>query len=288
MPIRKLLLPMAGTVAGESALLTTLRVAQRWSAHVVAMHVRMDSRDVAPLAGEGLSGAMIEEMMSATEHEAAERAAAVRGLFERFTVSHGVEVRKASGRQDRASAEFVVMVGREDEVVAQQARLADMTVVAHPEAEEEASSSDALHAVLFDSGRPVLIAPHTPPETIGTRVAIGWNGTAESAAAISAALPWLQRADAVRILSAEGYQRRGPSAAELAAYLTLHGIRAEVAQFRPVDNVVGAGLLAAAVEFGADLLTLGAYSHSRLRQLILGGVTRHVLAHARLPVLMNR
>ena len=105
---------------------------------------------------------------------------------------------------------------------------------------------------------------------------------------MTAALPWLARAEAVRILTAEEYQRRGPAAADLATYLALHDIAAEIATFRPLDRDVGAGLLQAAGEFGADLLAMGAYSHSRLRQLLLGGVTRHVLEHAKLPVLMNR
>jgi len=92
----------------------------------------------------------------------------------------------------------------------------------------------------------------------------------------------------VRILASDEYQRRGPGAQELASYLALHDIQAEVATFRPIDREVGAGLLQAAAEFGADMLSMGAYSHSRLRQLLLGGVTRHVLEHASLPVLMNR
>jgi len=142
--------------------------------------------------------------------------------------------------------------------------------------------------VLFDSGRPVLIAPQIAPANIGTRVCIAWNGTAEAAAAVLAALPWLQRANAVRVLGADDYQRRGPAADELIPYLALHGIDAEAARFRSLNNSVGAGLLGAVREFGADLLTMGAYSHSRLRQLILGGVTRHVLEHASLPVLMCR
>ena len=123
---------------------------------------------------------------------------------------------------------------------------------------------------------------------MGTRVCVAWNGTAESAAAVQAALPWLQRAEAVRILSADEYQRAGPLAPDLANYLALHGVEAELGRFRPLDREVGAGMLAAAREFRADLLTMGAYSHSRLRQLILGGVTRHVLEYADLPVIMNR
>jgi nucleotide-binding universal stress UspA family protein len=105
---------------------------------------------------------------------------------------------------------------------------------------------------------------------------------------VLAALPWMQRAEAVRILSAEGYQRRGPGAPDLAAYLALHGVQADIVMFRSANGSVGGGLLAAAQEFGCDLLSMGAYSHSRLRQLILGGVTRHVLENANLPVMMNR
>ena len=78
MAIRRLLLPLTGTAAGEAALTTALLIARIWDAHVTALHVRVDSRDVAPLAGEGLSGAMIEEMMSATEKESSDRAHAVR------------------------------------------------------------------------------------------------------------------------------------------------------------------------------------------------------------------
>ena len=288
MAIRKILLPLTGTAAGEAALATALMIARRWNSHVTALHVRVDSRDVAPLAGEGLSGAMIEEMMSATEKESNDRAHAVRTMFERFVARHEVTVQEAHPGLDHATASFAAVTGREEDIVAQQARLADLTVVPHPDAGEDVSSSDALHAVLFDSGRPVLISPQKTPARIGTRVCLAWNGTAESASSVIAAMPWMQQAEGVAILSADGYQRRGPGAPELAAYLALHKIHAEIHTFKPVGGSVGAGLLAAATGFGCDLLSMGAYSHSRLRQLILGGVTRHVLENSHLPVMMNR
>ena len=288
MAIRKLLLPLTGTAAGEAAIATALMVAQQWNAHILALHVRADSRDVAPLAGEGLSGAMIQDMMRATERESGERSSAVRLMFDRAIGALDIHMEQPTYRADHPSASFAEIVGREDDLVAQQARLADLTVVPHPESGDDVSSSDALHAVLFDSGRPVMIAPHKPPVSLGARIAVAWNGTGEGAAAVAAALPWLQQASAVRILWATEYHRNGPPARDLAAYLALHGVQPEIAQFRPVDREVGAGMLAAAREFGADLLTMGAYSHSRLRQLILGGVTRHILEHANLPVLMNR
>ena len=288
MAIRKLLLPLTGTVAGEAALATALLVARLWNAHITALHVRVDSRDVAPLAGEGLSGAMIEEMMTATEQESAARCHAVRAMFQRFVAEHGVVVQEARHGAGGVTASFAAVTGREEDVVAQQARLADLTIVAHPEAGEDASSSDALHAALFESGRPVLMAPPATPARIGRRIALAWNGSAVSASAVGSARPWLQQAGSVRVLSAAEDQRRGPGAPELLDYLALHGVQVELATFRPVERDVGAGLLQAVRDFGADLLCMGAYSQPRLRQLILGGVTRHVLEKADLPVLMNR
>ena len=135
---------------------------------------------------------------------------------------------------------------------------------------------------------PCCWPPHRPPSAIGKRICLGWNGTAESASAVYVMTPWMRRAEAVRILSADEYQRRGPAAADLADFLAMHRIAADWVTFAPSAGNVGAGLLAAADEFGCDLLAMGAYSHSRWRQMILGGVTRYVLANAKLPVIMNR
>jgi len=212
-------------------------------------------------------------------------APAMGAMFHRFTIEHKVRVAEATAGAEEATASFLILTGRRLDILPQQARLA---VVRHPATPEEVSSSAVLHAVLFDSGRPLLVAPHVAPTTVGRRICLGWNGSAESAAALEAAMPWLQRADAVRILWAEEYQRRGPRAPELQTYLAMHGVPADMRMFKPIDNIVGAGLLAAAREFNCDLLAMGAYAHSRLRQQILGGVTRHILEHATLPVMMHR
>ncbi|WP_458096945.1 universal stress protein [Roseomonas sp. WA12] len=291
MAYRRILLPLTGTAAGEAALHTAVMTARIWHSHVHCLHVRVDARDVAPLAGEGLSGAMIEEMMAATERESGDRASRVQQLFDRFVDGKDVVLAssaEAAEKADAATLSFASVAGREEDLVAQQSRLYDMAVVPHPDSREDVSSSDALHAVLFDSGRPVLIAPRMPPASIGARVCCAWNGTAESAAAIAASLPWLHRAEAVQILHSKDYQRRGPDVSGILAYLRWHNIAAEPVEFAPVTREVGAGLLGAARDFGADLLCMGAYSHSRIRQLILGGVTRHVLENSDMPVMMCR
>ena len=201
---------------------------------------------------------------------------------------HGVTVAEPH-RGAGATANFASVTGREEDLVAQLARLTDLTVVPHPEAGEDVSSSDALHAVLFDSGRPVLIAPQAAAaddrhadlhrlERHGRERRRGAGGDALDAAGA-------MRCGSCPPTSTSAAAR---GAMELASYLALHGIECETAQFRPVERDVGRGLLEGAREFGADMLAMGAYSHSRLRQLILGGVTRHVLEHSKIPVLMNR
>jgi nucleotide-binding universal stress UspA family protein len=288
MSVRKFLLPVSSTSSAAAALQTGLTLAKRWNAHLTVLHIRT-AQEFAPFVGEGMTGAMIEDMMTATERATGARERSLEELFALAAEEAGVPVGEALRGQDEPSASFTALSGREDEVIAHKARLADLTIVSHPQAGEDVAAADALHAVLFDSGRPVLLAPVALPETIGKRVAIAWNGTANAAAALGSVMPFVRQADAVRILVCDDYRRPGPSGAEVAEYISHHGVTAEVVQFYPRKGVTGAGLLAAATDFGADLMSMGAYSTaSRLRQLILGGITRHVLENARLPVLMNR
>jgi nucleotide-binding universal stress UspA family protein len=261
MAIRKILLPLQLATTAAAAFSAAVMVARLWRAHLAVLHTAVN-RD---------------------------QERAVRDLFERLTAERGLAVAEARPDVNEATASFAAVIGREpDVIVAHQARLADLIVVPHPAGDKEVSSSGALHAVLFDSAKPVLIAPRTAPSTIGQHICIAWNGTAESASAVITALPWLQRAQSIRILWSEDYQRRGPLAPDLQQYLAAYDLTADRAAFQPINKVVGAGLLAAANEFACDLLVMGAYSHSRLRQLILGGVTRHMLEHATVPVMMHR
>ena len=260
MAIRKILLPLQLAATAAATFSAAAMIARLWRAHLAVLHTAVN-RD-----GEN----------------------AVRDLFQRLTAEHGLTLAEARPDADEATASFVAVIGREpDIVVAHQARLADLIVVPHPAGDKEVSSSDALHAVLFDSAKPVLIAPRTAPSTIGHHVCIGWNGTAEFASAVMTALPWLQRAQSIRILWSEDYQRRGPLAPDL-QHTSPRTTSQPIERRFNHKQLVGAGLLAAANEFACDLLVMGAYSHSRLRQSILGGVTRHVLEHATVPLMMHR
>src|SRR5215469_15794792 len=181
MSIRKILFPLQAVATAAAAFATAVMIARSWSAHVTVLHVTADT----------------------------ERESAARRLFGSLTAEHDLPVAEARPHADGPTANFAAVKGREADIVAYQARLADLIIVPHPASDNEVSSSDALHAVLFDSAKPVLIAPRTAAPMIGHRICLGWNGTAESASAVLAALPWLERAQSIRILWSEDYQRRG-------------------------------------------------------------------------------
>ena len=143
-----------------------------------------------------------------------------------------------------------------------------------------------LEAALFESGRPILIIPATVPATIGESIVIAWNGSTETARAVAFAMPFLRQAKRVVVLTVEGWSVPGPSAAQLAGALRRNDLSVEVVAVPAGRRSSGEVLLSQAVEIGADLIIKGAYTQSRLRQMIFGGATSHVLAASTLPVLM--
>ena len=289
MSVRKFLLPVTSTSSSQSALQIGLLLSRMWNAHLEVLYIQPDGSEIAPLAGEGLSSTLIESMMATNAKEDKARLQTLRDLFAAAAEEAAIPVGAAHCGTNEPSTSFVVAEGREEQIIAHKARLADLTIVPHPLAGEDVATAEALHAVLFDSGRPVLLAPVQPPDSIGRRIAIAWNGTAYAASALASAMPFIRRAESVQILASEEYSRSGPNAEAVQDYIAQHGVSAGLQRFNATKSNVGAGLLEAASSFGADMMVMGAYSTaSRLRQLILGGVTRHVLQYAEICVLMNR
>ena len=164
-------------------------------------------------------------------------------------------------------------------------RVYDVTVIGRPTTSSAGSRMTTLEAALFDSGRPILIAPPTAPQTMGTSVVIAWNCSTEAAQTMTAAMPIVKKAEKVTILTVEGATVPGPSGDELKDYLAAHGVTAQSVT-RPSGSNAGATTLEYARENGCDLLIKSAYTQSRLRQMIFGGATSHILANAEIPVFM--
>jgi nucleotide-binding universal stress UspA family protein len=173
-------------------------------------------------------------------------------------------------------------------VAMRRVRSADLIVASQTDPDWLGSAHlDIADRLAVESGRPVLIVPRTGPRRdLGQNVLVAWNGRREAARAVFDAIPLLQQAKSVRIVLVNPHSDTD-SAQDIRAALELQGVKCEPAQ--TVDPRGGAGqtILACAEDYGCDLLVMGCYGHSRLREFILGGASRHVLSHATIPVLMS-
>lgn len=207
-----------------------------------------------------------------------------RCLFEAFMARNKV------GRcRDDASGPTFGWVGDtlvSDNGIGEYGRVFDVIAVGRPGTGPGRPRRTTFEAALFESGRPVLIAPPHPPSTVGDSIAIAWNGSTDTARTIAFAMPLLARAQDVIVLNIPGPRQSGPSEEQLAKALRRHGAPARVVPIGEASKSPGAAVLGAAAMLGADLLIKGGYTRSRLRQLIFGNVTSEILAEASLPVFM--
>jgi nucleotide-binding universal stress UspA family protein len=267
----------------DSVLTTALLAAQRFGSALEGLCPR--SSMGAFVVAEGMSAATTSALES-FELEEQERARRASELFRRFVQDSGVAWGVPEQPAEAVSAGWIDDLPPGDEAVAQHGRLYDLIVAGRPLREAPVPRASTLEAFVFESGRPVLIAPPTPPEALGEVIVVAWNGSTESARAIALATPFLAQARKVHVLAVEGGSVPGPNAGEVAAHLARNGIAAEATGVRLEGRSIGEAILAETASLGADLLVKGAYTHSRLRQMIFGGATSHILAEADLPVLM--
>jgi nucleotide-binding universal stress UspA family protein len=285
MTLRTILTALSGGEPDRRRLDVTFAVARRFGAHIEALHARGDPRNAVPITVEGMSGALVEDIMQVAEREAAERAGTARATFEQWRDDTGTALAERPGDGAEVTAAWYEQIGREDDLIARYGRLADLVVGSRPAA-DDLTAETSVEAAIFDTGRPVLLAAPEAKETLGETMAIFWNGSAQAARAVAGALPLLTQAKLVHVLWVDEAVGPEPAQKGLPDYLAWHGVDASVSRFEPDFRAVGEALLEEADRVGADLLVMGAYTHSRLRQMILGGVTKHVLGHATLPVLL--
>ena len=285
MTIRTILVSVDGSEASQQALRAGFTVGKTLGAHIDVIHVRTDPKDTVPLLGEGMSVAMIEDMMDVAERESTDRASSARSVFEALVSEYGATVSNQT-ETEGFSVNWVEETGREDDAVAMHGRLADLIVAPRPTESSDVSANLALNAALFESGRPVLVVPPEGCKEIGRNVVISWNGSAEAARAVASAMSLIQAAENPTVFTVDSERTSGERAPELATYLGWHGINCDTHTLSGPSTSVGTKLMEEVNGCGADLLVMGAYTHSRMRQLIFGGVTRHVLETATIPVLM--
>jgi nucleotide-binding universal stress UspA family protein len=288
MSIRVVLIPLFGSEADSLCLRAGMAVAKRFGAHVEGLFVRIDPADIVPAIGEGVSPAVIIQLTEAAAAEMARQSEAARGAFETACEQAGIALVDRPGKGAAASTCWIELTGRRDQIIPTKARVSDLTVLARSHDQAPPELDAVIEATLFGAGRPLLIVPPDGARTLGESIAIAWNGGTEAARAVGWAVPFLESAKAAHCLTAQTRRTRADVAADLSDYLAWREVACERHAIAPrEDEPVGAALLRVASEIGADLLVMGGYGRTRLSELVLGGVTRHVLARAELPILIS-
>lgn len=286
MAIGKILAVVTGSPRDTAALSYAIEAARPFNAHVVALFVRPDLTEAIAFFNDGVSGIVVDEVVKASRDAADEAGHRIEATIASVCARASVPVREKPARSDGVTLSFRQQQGNLGDQLTEAARLADIVVFGRLHDGDKAGLADAFVQVLVDTDRPVLLATDTAPIPFARRIAIGWDGKTAASQAVSAAIPFLARADRVEILSVQRSSANPQPTQALREYLALHGIEAAERVILRSSKSTGEVLLEAAIAGGADLLVVGGYGHGRIRESLIGGVTRHVITHAKLPVFM--
>ncbi len=283
MAIQLILAPLTGGKRDALTLASAFTAAEPLKAHVRALFVRPDPIEALPFFGDEVVPAMATEIVDAAREAADTASASAQASLNAAAAAAEFETIEGAGPGGTAS--FFEMKGHFADCVARASRLADLIVFGPARQNDRPGLGEALEAVLLKTGCPVLLGSETQHGAFA-RIAIGWNDSAESAHAVRAALPYLVKARTVRIVTVEAQVGTEPDVGALQAYLRVHGIEATVVSAEAQSRNVGDALLETAAAGEADLLVIGGYGHSRLREWFAGGVTRRILEQATLPLFL--
>ena len=283
--IRKILVPVRGDGKGDNVLAHAAALAHRHVAHIEIVHCRPRPEDLMPYGvhiPDFLRKQIIKQSYEVADQEEA-------GLQEEIKIlAATLKLNQDFSQVGKvATVSFIEEAGRQVDVIKRHGRLADLIAVAKPDRDRNLGQN-TLKSALFHSGRPVLMCPpaQSAPETLGAKVTMAWNGSAEAARALSQSREVLRAADKVWILSNGSDAGPGTSSDDVVAYLALHGITAEVSAFS-AKRKLGAELLRVSADLGADMMIMGAYGDSHERETVFGGNTQTIVDTAELPVLLN-
>lgn len=216
------------------------------------------------------------EIIETQRKEAVERA---REIFDKATAAAGI-----TGHSGWTSARSQPLG-----YLALRSRYVDLVIVgqANP-AHQRVASEELVDDLVLVCGRPVLVIPYIgAPANIGKKVLVAWNASREAARAVADAMPILEEAQSVEIIAVEPEGMGEAPGADIAQHLARHRVDATANKTSGLDIDVGDVLLNEAADKGADLIVMGAYGHSRMREIVLGGATRHILEHMTVPVLLS-
>ncbi len=285
MSIKHILVALSGEAAASHVPLCALNLARRLSAHVTATDTVGDATIYFDSTGVGLAPADYQQIQSAMDKAQAHNRARARKAFDDAVAVAKVPIVDRPSC-DGTSALWVDGSTLGGSAVTALGRLADLVVIDRPGEKGGIADLDSMETAVFTVHRPVLVVPHGVSE-IGETAAIAWNGSAEAANAVERALDLLAPSTKVAIIQVGELRPAAASPEELITYLGWHGFKSvEYHHIADEPKATGKLVLKTAKAVGAGLLIMGAYTHSRFREMLLGGVTDHILKKTHIPVLL--
>ena len=278
-----ILVPFSDDDRAEAALQTAIMIARTFNSHVEGLHAW---RTPQIIAGEGV--VFPSESLARLTDESKQFAASAHQRFDAVIKAENIPYREIGAAANGVSCSWREGEGVESEIIGDYGRLFNVIVMGRNEMGTSVDWKATLEAALFESGRPVILAAAKLPPTIGQHIVIAWNGATETARTIAVAMPVLREAARVTVLTVEGGFVPGPSAEDVARHLGRNGIDTTTMTAAPGRRSIGDAMVDEAATAGADMLLKGAFTNSRLRQMIFGGATRDIINNSVLPVLMAR
>ncbi len=279
--MKTILVPYHGSDECEVVVSAAVTVAKKFGSYIEGLFVRA----LPPIiAGEGVSlpGDYLVQIESEGQQKAEQAERAYNEIMHSLGVSHGGLATAGEG----LTAGWIAKEGVEEQVVGEYGRLFDLIVTGRVVRYADFDWRSTCEAALFESGRPVLLVPESLQTSLGRRILVSWNGSTETARALAMSMPLLSLAEQVRVLTVAGAMVSGPDGEAITQHLKRNGVNAESVHVERGEPSPGKQILAEAASFDADLVIKGAYTHSRLREMIFGGATSHLLTEAKIPLLL--
>ncbi len=289
MAIKQILVPLTGESKAEHVCAMAFDIAGKSAAHVVGTDTIADPGPFLDQSGVGMMAAYYDELFKSAEKVLAQKRANASQAFESARSKFGAKLVEASGGQPAngagVTAKWISGADHNGQTVSLFGRLSDLIIVCQPGPTASFGEMQVFETAVFTARRPVLVVPNGA-KSLGRRAAIAWNGSVEACGAVEGALDLLAGLDGVDIIQVGDIKPGNATAQSLAVYLGWHGIAAKIKTVSDQGGSTAKIIIGEAKSAGASFLVMGAYTHSPLRELILGGVTQHMIGYADIPVVM--
>lgn len=289
MTIKTVLAPLYDSALDAVVIDAAAKLASQFNAHLETLLLREPIDFAAGFTSSRIDTRHYRRLLDRLAHQIESEGKAAREKFEEIIHNAGMVLSDEPSSNVKPSASWRIDTGDPAELLARRGGAFDLIVAGHPSSTSEKSKSfQILDAAIFNTARPVLLTSQKIAPTIGEVILLAWNRGIPAGRALLSAHPFLEKAKRVVILTIMTEAKQGPEPEDIAQNLAWHGISAEVKRVPPSSRAVADTITDEAEAIGADLLVMGAYSQSRVRERVLGGVTKAIMARADLPVLMAR